>query len=168
MSNTIKYSYTQSDSVLRSSLKKVQTSLTSGVLNSAGLAIGSGSKKKILLANTIYALFDGVMVSKTTSEITLTTAANVKNAKFNVLVLSMSSAGVVSCTAGTEGATLGAVVMPTIPVGNVTIGFVIINPTGTGGFVGGTTDLDDATVVPGAVYVNTAFHKIDATGISTL
>jgi hypothetical protein len=34
------------------------------------------------------------------------------------------------------------------------IGFVIINPTGTGPFVGGTTALDDATVVPNAVFVN--------------
>ena len=30
----------------------------------------------------------------------------------------------------------------------VSIGFVIINPTGSGSFVGGTTALDDATVVP--------------------
>jgi hypothetical protein len=37
------------------------------------------------------------------------------------------------------------------------IGFVIVNPTGTGDFVGGTTDLDDATVAPNAVYVNTPF-----------
>lgn len=31
---------------------------------------------------------------------------------------------------------------------------MIINPTGTGDFVGGTTALDDATVVPNAVYLN--------------
>ena len=32
---------------------------------------------------------------------------------------------------------------------------MIINPTGTGNFVGNTTALDDVTVVPNAVYVNT-------------
>ncbi len=52
-------------------------------------------------------------------------------------------------------ATLGGVVFPTLAEGVVAIGFAIINPTGTGNFVGGTTALDDATVVPNAVYVNT-------------
>jgi len=37
------------------------------------------------------------------------------------------------------------------------IGFAIINPTGTGNFVGGTTPLDDATVVPNAVYIDTPY-----------
>jgi hypothetical protein len=45
--------------------------------------------------------------------------------------------------------------MPTVPVGKAQLGFVIINPTGTGPFVGGTTPLGDATVVPNAAYVNT-------------
>ena len=40
-------------------------------------------------------------------------------------------------------------------MGKALIGFVVINPTGTGNFVGGTTPLDDATVVPNAAYVNT-------------
>lgn len=37
------------------------------------------------------------------------------------------------------------------------IGFTIINPTGTGNLVGGITPIDDATVVPNAVHVNTPF-----------
>jgi len=43
----------------------------------------------------------------------------------------------------------------TLPVGAnnlITLGFVIVHPTGTGNFVGGTTALDDATVVPNAEY----------------
>jgi hypothetical protein len=56
---------------------------------------------------------------------------------------------------GTEATLIGGVVWPTIPDGSVVLGFVILNPTGTGGFVGGTTDLDDATVVPNAVYIDT-------------
>ena len=43
----------------------------------------------------------------------------------------------------------------TVIDGEVVIGYVIINPTGTGNFVGGTTELDDSTVVPNAVFVNT-------------
>ena len=67
----------------------------------------------------------------------------------------MDSAGTLTSAMGTEGATLAAVVMPPLPEKKACIGFVIINPTGTGNFVGGTTPLDDATVAPGALYVNT-------------
>lgn len=55
---------------------------------------------------------------------------------------------------GTEGASLGAVAFPAVADSEV-VGVVIINPTGTGNFVGGTTPPDDSTVVPNAVYVNT-------------
>ena len=56
---------------------------------------------------------------------------------------------------GTEGATLVAAIPPPIPDGKTVIGYVTINPTGTGNFVGGTTNLDAATEVPNAVFVNT-------------
>ena len=45
-----------------------------------------------------------------------------------------------------------------IASGSAVIGFHHREPDGTGGdFVGGTTELDDATVVPNAVYVNTRY-----------
>ena len=47
-----------------------------------------------------------------------------------------------------------AVKWPPLPAGKALVGFVVINPTGTGNFVGGTTALDDATVVPNAAYVS--------------
>ena len=142
---------------LRTALQKFQVTLGNVCLNSAGLAIGTGSKKKVKIANTTYTLHDGVLAAKTTAEVTLTTANNVANAKFAVIVLSIDSSGTVTPTNSADAASLGAVVFPAVPSGNTVIGFVIINPTGTGGFVGGTTDLDDATVVPNAVYVNTPF-----------
>lgn len=144
-----------SDAALRSALTKLQTNAVDFVLNTAGLTLGSSSKPKLKIANTVYALIDGVLVKKTTAEVTI--SGTVTNAKFNVFVLSMTADGTVTATMGTEGATIGAVVFPTIPANSVVIGFSIINPTGTGNFVGGTTDHDDATVVPNAVYVNTPF-----------
>ncbi len=96
-----------------------------------------------------------MLVKKTTAEIAL--SGTVTNAKFNVFVLSLAADGTVTATMGTEGATIGAVVFPALPASDVMIGFVIINPTGTGNFVGGTTELGDATVAPNAVYVNTPF-----------
>jgi hypothetical protein len=137
--------------------RSLQMALADSCLSSPGLAIGSSSKAKPKIVNTFYALIDGVLVKKTTAEITLTTANNVANAKFNVIVLTMNASGTVTPRNGTAGDTIGAVVFPTVPSGEVVIGFVIVNPTGTGGFVGGTTEFDDATVVPNAVYVNTDY-----------
>jgi hypothetical protein len=136
-------------------LDKLQRPLSALVLNSAGLTIGSSNKPKVKIANTIYAYVEGVLRSKTTAEIVL--SGSVTNAKFNVYVLSIDSAGTVTAQMGTEASTLAGVVFPTVASGNAVIGFVIVNPTGTGSFVGGTTDLDDGTVVPNAAYVNTPF-----------
>jgi len=134
---------------------KIQRALSAVVVNSAGLAIGTTSKKDVKIANTTYAYVEGVLAKKTTAEINL--SGTVVNAKFNVFVLAMDSAAAVTAYMGTEAATIGGVVFPVIPSGSAVIGFVIINPTGTGNFVGDTTDLDDATVVPNAVYVNTPY-----------
>lgn len=139
----------------RALLTKLQTNLCDFVLNSPGLTIGSSSKPKVKIANTTYALIDGVLVKKTTAEITL--SGTVVNATFNVFVLTMTADGTVTATMGTAGATIGAVVFPDVPSASVVLGFAIVNPTGTGNFVGGTTDLDDATVVPNAVYISTPF-----------
>lgn len=153
MSRSIATGPAKSDKGLRDAFEKIQIALGDMLLNSGGLAIGSSSKPKVKIANTIYTLHDGVMAKKTTAEVAL--SGTVTNAKFNVFVLSVDSAGTVTASMGTEGATIGAVVFPAVPSGNAVIGFVIVNPTGTGNFVGGTTDLDDATVAPNAVYVNT-------------
>lgn len=154
MARTLATSYTLSDAAMRSALDEIQRNFVDYTLTSAGLAIGT-AKAKILIANTVYASIGGALVKKTTAEITLTTANNVANAKFNVIVLTMNASGTVTATNGTAGDTLGAVVFPAVPADQVVLGFVIINPTGTGGFVGGTTELDDGTVVPNAVYINT-------------
>lgn len=155
MSRTRSIKFPNSSTELENLFDKLQRPLSSMVLNSAGLTIGSSSKPKVKIANTTYAYVEGVLVKKTTAEIVI--SGTVTNAKFNVYVLSIDSAGTVTAQMGTEGATIGAVVFPTVASGSAVIGFVIVNPTGTGNFVGGTTDLDDATVVPNAVYVNTNF-----------
>jgi hypothetical protein len=140
---------------LEALLDKLQRPVSALVLNSAGLTIGSSSKPKVKIANTTYAIVDGVLAKKTTAEITI--AGTITNAKFNVFLLLIDSAGTVTAVAGTQAATLAGVVFPTVATGLAVIGFVIVNPTGTGDFVAGTTDLDDATVVPNAVYINTPF-----------
>jgi hypothetical protein len=82
----------------------------------------------------------------------------VTNAKFNAFVHTVSIAADGTKThhtrIGTEGAARGTIVFPAIPDGEAIYGITEINPTGTGDFVGGTTALDDATVVPSAVFVS--------------
>ncbi|HYK01308.1 MAG TPA: hypothetical protein VE974_06100 [Thermoanaerobaculia bacterium] len=164
MSRTRSIKFPNSLAEFEAIFDKLQRPLTSQVLNSAGLTIGSSSKPKLKIANTTYALIEGVLASKTTAEIVI--AGTVAADLFNVYVLSMNAAGTVTAQMGTAGATLAGVVFPTIADGYAMIGFAIVNPTGTGDFVGGTTDLDDATVVPNAVYINTPFPILP--GLQTL
>lgn len=130
------------------------------LLATGALAIKAGGSAIVKTANTIYALTVAIatglvtLVTKAASDMAAL-AGTVTAAKFNVFCFFIDSAGTLTSAMGTEGATLATVVFPTFPPGKACIGFVIINPTGTGNFVGGTTALDDGTVIPNAVYVNT-------------
>ena len=124
------------------------------IYNSGALAIKAGGSAMAKTANTIYGQVGAALFSKAAADMAAL-AGTVTNGKVNVFVFMVDASGALSSAMGTEGATLGAVVFPTVPTTKAVIGFVIINPTGTGNFVGGTTALDDATVAPGAVYVNT-------------
>jgi len=153
MAKTLSTSFTLSDAAMRSALGEIQASLVDRVLTSAGLAIGTSSKAKVKIVNDTYCYVDGVIV-KVAAATEVALSGTVTADKFNVYVLTVNSSGTVTATMGTEGADLAHIVMPAVPTDQAMIGFVIINPTGTGNFVGGTTELDDATVVPNAVYVN--------------
>lgn len=153
MAKTIALDVTTSQAGFTTLMGKVQSALIDRNFSSGGLTLGSSSKKALKLANTTYSLVDGVLIKKTTAEYALPTG-QVANATFNVFVVVMNSSGTVSVLMGTAAATLGAVVFPTIPANSAVMGFAIVNPTGTGPFVNGTTDFDDATVVPNAVYVD--------------
>lgn len=124
-------------------------------LTSAGLAIKAGGGVLVKTGASItYLIASGVLRSIAAATDQAALVGTVTAAKFNVYCFYLDSAGVGTSAMGTEGAALANVVFPPLPVGKALIGFVIINPTGTGNFVGGTTALDDATVVPNAVYVN--------------
>lgn len=129
------------------------------LLNSGALAIHGSASALAKFANTIYFMVDGVLCTKANADCAAL-AGTVTNATFNVFVFSVNASGTLTTTMGTGASTLAGVVFPTLADGQIMIGFVIINPTGTGNFVGGTTALDDGTVVPNAVYVNTPFGFI--------
>jgi hypothetical protein len=140
---------------VRVPMKAIGDRLSSQTLTSAGLRIKGGSASAIVQAHTVtYATAKGVLVTKAADTDMAALSGSVTNAKFNVFCFFIDSAGNLTSAMGIEGATLAAVQFPPIPEQKAMIGFVIINPTGTGPFVGGTTALDDATVVPNAVFVN--------------
>jgi len=145
------------DGGVRSALTKLQSALTDTLLSTGGLAIKAGGGVLVKAATLCKAFVNGVLVSIAANTDMAALSGTVVNATFNVFVFYINSAGTIATAMGTAGATLGAVVFPTIPADSAVIGFIIVNPTGTGNFVGGTTALDDATVVPNVVYVNTPY-----------
>lgn len=145
--------FTSQESALPT-LEKVQSALANGIFTSTAIAIGTTTTKVKTAAATRFFINDVYGLLAVTDDF-WTLSGTVVNATFNVFVLYITSAGAAGAVMGTAGATRGAVVMPTVPEDAAIVGFVEINPTGTGNFVGGTTPLGDATVAPNAVYVNT-------------
>lgn len=140
---------------LRSVLAPVFDRLSTQTLTSAGLVIKAAlSALAKTGASVTYLSVQGKLASIAAATDMPALSGTVTNAKFNVFAFFQDSAGTRTSAMGTEGATLGAVVFPPLPVGKALIGFVVINPTGAGNFVGGTTTLDDAGVVPNAAYVS--------------
>ena len=86
------------------------------------------------------------------------TGFNVTNGAFNVCLLCIDAAAAMQIGIGTEAALLADVVLADTPADSCVVAMVEVNPTGAGDFVGGTTDLNDAGVVPNAVYTDLSGH----------
>ena len=137
-------------------------------VTSAAFRIKGGSASPIVQTNAAsYYVVKSKLITIATTTDWAALSGTVTADMFNVFVFTVDSAGTKYTQMGTEAATLGAVKWPEIDSKRAIAGFLIINPTGTGNFVGGTTDLDDATVVPTAVFVNTvgAFDPTAYTGV---
>lgn len=138
-------------------------------LTSAGLVIhGASSTKAKTGSADFYAIASGVPVKIAASTDMPALVGTVVNATFNVFCFFVDSGGNTTVAMGVAGASLAALKFPQFPEGKSLIGFLIINPTGTGNFVGGTTNLDDGTVVPNTVYVSPTggFDPYAVTGLS--
>jgi hypothetical protein len=129
--------------------------MSSVCLVSAALRIHGGSASVLAQSNAIsYYVANGVLVKVATATDMPALVGTVTNATFNVWAFFIDQGGTVTAALGVQGSTLAKVGFPQFPAKKALIGFVIINPTGTGDFVGGTTQLDDGTVVPNAVFIN--------------
>jgi hypothetical protein len=129
--------------------------ISTQMLGTGGLVIKAGASAIVKAATAFYACVQGKLVTKAANTDMAALVGTVTNAKFNVYAFFIDGSGTLTTAMGVEGTTLATVVIPPILVGKAMVGMTVINPTGTGNFVGGTTALDDATVVPNAAYINT-------------
>ena len=137
-------------------LSSIGDRLSSKSLVTAGLVIKAGASPTVKTGATdYYAVCKGAIVKKVAATDMAALSGTVANGHFNVFAFFIDGAGTLTTLIGAPGATLNAVRQPAPPPGTAQLGMLIVNPTGTGPFVGGTTALDDATVVPNAVYINT-------------
>lgn len=122
-------------------------------LATAGLVISTDTFTAKIGGADYYAVATGrlVKIASGTAMPSLTTAFNIAQNFFNVVVFTVNNAGTVQAGLGTPAATLGGVIFPVEQLYSATIGFVILNPT-TAPFVGGSTAL--SSTAANAVYVS--------------
>lgn len=155
MSRSISIKFPNSLAELATLFDKLQRSASNIVQSGATLAIKAGGSAIVKNTATVYYYIDSALYKLAASDMAAL-VGTVTNAKFNVFVFTVNASGTLATYMGTEASALSGIVFPTVPNGEVSLGYIIVNPTGTGNFVGGTTALDDATVVPNVVYINTS------------
>lgn len=141
---------------IRKIASPVYDRMTSTCLKSGGAIVitGAASTTAKTGAAITYSIANGVPVKIAAATNLAALSGTVANAQFGIYAWFQDQAGVVTSLFGGSFATFALQQFPQFPVGKACVGFVFINPTGTGPFVGGTTQLDDATVVPNAVYID--------------
>lgn len=153
---------------LLSVLEGIYERLRCQTVTSAAFRIKGGSASPTVQTNaTSYYIVRGKLVTIASGTDWAALSGTVTADQFNVYVFTVDGDGNKYAQMGTEGSTLGAVKWPNIDSKRAIAGFLIINPTGTGNFVGGSSDLDDATIVPSAAFVNT-LGAIDPTAHTNL
>lgn len=128
--------------------------LRSFAASSAGLVISATTTKVKTGASVFHYVANGVIGRIAAGTDMPVLVGTVTNALFNIFVFTVDKAGTTYTQMGTEAATEAAVRFPALAQDRAIIGWIIVNPTGTGNFVGGTTALGDVTVVPNTVYIS--------------
>jgi len=149
---------------LQEALKGVYDRLSSQMNSSAGLVITATSGKKVPKTGSAisYGTVKGKPFSIAAGVDMPAIPAGVANATFNVccffanLADQALTATNMTALMGTAAALFENVVFPPFPEGKTLIGYIIINPAGTGAYVADSTALDDGTVFSsgGVVYIS--------------
>lgn len=147
----------QNSIILRRLFEPLFDRESSCVLSATGPGLVAKTAGGVLVktgANDTYIIANGVLQKLAASTDMPTLVGTIVNATFNSWSFFIDSGGTVTALLGTAGATLAAMKLAQFPSKKAYIGSIVINPTGTGNYVGGTTPLNDATVVPNAVYIS--------------
>lgn len=134
--------------------------LAYAALSPAGLAIGTVSKAKVLIANTVTYLSGGVFKSKTTAEVAFTATthdipAHATLVQEAVYLLCLDAGGTPTIEMGAIASGAGNAVIPAPPDGKTVIGHVrIAVDAGATSFDATTDELDEAHLT--VTYTDTA------------
>lgn len=109
-----------------------------------------------------YGTINGALVTVPASTPMANPSGIVTNGTWNIFAFYTDAAGNMTSAMGQAGSTLASVVLPAKDDLRALIGMMVIHPTGSGRYFGGTTLLDDVTVVPNAVFLNTSGGSIGA------
>ena len=134
-------------------------------INAAGTAISSSAISAKIVNAIAYVVAMTQYQKAVTDNFWNLTGFNCTNAKFNSCYLYISTSGAASIAAGTEATTLGGVVMPAIDTTKSLVATLTVNPTGTGNFTGGTTQLNNSngTNISAALAIATTATKVKTT-----
>jgi hypothetical protein len=117
-------------------------------LNSAGAAVSSAAAVTWKTSNTIFAMVNGVLQTKTTANFPALTGYNLTSAQVGLIVGTVDGSGNLGAVYATPAATLGQLVMPVVPFNQAAVAVVVLNTAAT--FTGGTTAMDTS----GISYIN--------------
>lgn len=131
-------------------------------MSSAGLAIGSTSKAKVKIANTVSYLINGVFKSKTTAEVAFTATthdieADADEAREACYLLSLDASGTATITMG-EVAGPGLSTVPATPANQAAIGYVKLS------VAAGSTDFDASTDLLDAAHITDTYVDLGYRG----
>jgi hypothetical protein len=151
----------QSHQQLMDVLDELKTCIQYRALVDPGLAIGSGSKKKVLVTNTTTYLHAGIFYSKSSAEVAFTAtthdiAPNASLVQEACYLVCLDAAGTLTLHMGAIASTSGGALLPEIPAGKTPIGYVRIKvAAGATLFNASTDDLDAAHLT--VTYVDLGF-----------
>lgn len=148
----------------------LHTFLGNRATSAAGLVIGSSSKAKVKIANTVSYLIDGVFKSKTTAEVAFTATthdipADADTVQEAVYVMTLKADGTPTLTMGDIATGAGNALYPDfadLPVGEAVVGAVrIAVDAGSTDFDASTDELDESHLTVAYEDLGILFPRFD-------
>ena len=151
---------------VKTAVNNLRDRAQSQCLSDGGLRIEPTGSTTAEIANAIYVIANGVLVTKTAgTDMAALPTGTITGGNENVYCFFMSQGGTLTCTAGTMASSLASVTVPTPTANAAMIGMMRVQMAAGGTFTAGTTKLDAGSVK--AAFMNTQ-GMIDISPGSTL